>query len=149
MTRYRHSSAAERHAAPAIVRHPFLVLMIFTAAYFTTITVKANAQDAQVQGDAIQVQSNDQAVITGTITKIADDNFEMSSNSKVLRIFLSDIDMKGPPSSIFRVGENVSVRGDLRGTDFGVMEVRAKSVVASANPAANHMTDGAPYIQTR
>lgn len=133
---------ATRSKTHPIIKHPFLTLLMFIAAYFTTVSINANAQDTLVTGDAIQLQANQKALITGTITKVNDDNFEMSSNGKTLRIFLKDVEMAGAADTVFQPGMNVSVQGDMKGENFGMMEVRAKSIVASKDPTSTYIEHG-------
>lgn len=123
------------------VKHPFLILMIFIASYFTTVSIKANAQETLVTGDAIQLQSNEKALITGTITEVKDGYFDMSSNDKNLRVYLKDVELNAPADKVLSRGMNVTVRGDMRGEEFGRTIVRAKNVVASNKAAATFIPD--------
>ncbi len=125
----------------SMFRHPILALLMFITAYFVTISVRANAQDTVVTGDTIQLQEDQKALMTGRITEVADAHFDMESNGKTLRIFLKDVDLKRSADGVFSPGMYVTVRGDLRGEEFGKTLVRADSVVASATPTATIVED--------
>lgn len=125
----------------SFVRHPFLAFMMFLAGYFMTITVRANAQDTIVTGDTIKLQENEGALITGKITEVKDSYFDMESNGKLLRIFLKDVDMRDKADKVFSAGMHVTVKGELKGEEFGRTNVRAESVVASATPTATILVD--------
>lgn len=125
----------------SFVRHPLLALMMFLAGYFMTISVRANAQDMVVTGDAVQVQDDESALITGHITDVKKDHFDMESNGKTLRVFLTKVDMKSEADTVFTPGMHVSVKGELRGEEFGRTIVRAENVVASAAPTATVIAD--------
>lgn len=124
-----------------LIKHPFLMFMMFIAAYFTTVSLKANAQDTMVTGDAVQLQSNDNSLITGTITAVDREYFDMVSNESELRVYLLKVDMKGPASSVLSPGMNVSVSGEIRGEEFGRTIVRAKNVVASHGAVSTYIPD--------
>ena len=125
----------------SFIRHPFLALMMFLAGYFMTISVRANAQDTMVTGDAIKLEKNKDALITGQIVEVGDTYFDMESNGKLLRIFLSKVDMRDSADAVFSRGMHVTVRGEMRGEEFGRTNVRAESVVATATPTATILTD--------
>ena len=125
----------------SFVRHPFLALMIFLAGYFMTISVRANAQDTIVTGDAIQLQDDDSALITGRIIEVKDQYFDMESSGKVLRVSTRKVDLGASADSVLVKGMHVSVRGEMKREEFGRMLVDAESVVASASPSATVIED--------
>ncbi|PZQ47875.1 MAG: hypothetical protein DI551_02620 [Micavibrio aeruginosavorus] len=121
-----------------------LAILMFTASYLTTITVKANAQAeagylgsdlAPVQKDAIQLNANRTAVITGTV-KEADENFLIiDSAGKEMKVILDDVHLQSPADTVFEPGMMVTVDGRMTGDDFGTPVVKAASVTATeANP---------------
>ncbi len=104
---------------------PIAVLM-FCAGFFITIHVNA--------ADAIQLNSNDTAVITGTV-KEADENFIIiDSAGKEMKIVLDDVKLNAPADTMFERGMLVSVDGEIAGEDFGVPIIKAKSVTATEAP---------------
>lgn len=126
----------------ALTKHPLLAALMFITAYFTTISVKANAQDTVVTGDAVQVQQNDESLITGTITDVDDRYFDMDSNGKTMRIMLHDVKMSADADDVFAIGMNVTVRGEFRGEEFGRTIVYAENVVASTGPTSTLIDGG-------
>lgn len=125
----------------SLIKHPFLALMMFLAGYFTTVTLKANAQDTLVTGDAIQLNENHGALVTGKIVNVDDTYFDMESNGKQMRVFLKDVKLRQKASSVLSKGMNVTVRGTFHGEEFGRMLMDAENVVASASPSATIMDD--------
>ncbi len=117
-------------AQPYHFNRIFFAALIFVAAYMTTISVKA--QDVAVHGgDAIQLNANSHAVITGTVIS-ADENFVMiDSAGKELKIILDRVDLTSPADEMFRKGMVVSVDGKMKGDDFGTPIVEAYSITAS------------------
>ncbi len=112
-----------------ILKKSRIALVMFCVGYFTTVNV--NAQGA----GAIQLNSNDTAVITGTV-KEADENFIIiDSAGKEMKIVLDDVKLKAPADTMFERGMLVSVDGEITGEDFGVPLVKAKSVTATEAPA--------------
>ncbi len=126
----------------ALIKHPLLAAMMFVTAYFTTITVKANAQDTVVTGDAVQVREGAGSLITGTITDVNDRYFDMDSNGKTMRVMLYDVGLKADADDVFTAGMNVTVRGEFSGEEFGRTIVRADNVVASTGPTTTLMEGG-------
>ncbi len=106
----------------------FLAALMFIAAYFTTITVNA-------QADAIQLNANNTAVITGTV-KEADENFLIvNSAGKDMKIVLDDVHLQGPADTVFEPGMTVSAEGRMTGDDFGMPLFKASSITATEAPA--------------
>lgn len=117
---------------------------MFVAAYMTTITVNAQTVvDGQVQGatttmttgDAISLGSGDSAVLTGTIVD-ADENWVLvRSSGKEIKVILDDVNLKDEADNVFKKGQQVSVKGSMKGDDFGTPLMRAKNITASENAA--------------
>lgn len=107
------------------------VIFIFLAAYMTSISIEANAQSAPLQGDAIQLNSNNTAVITGTVIS-ADENFVIiNSAGKEMKIVLDRVDLKGEADELLDKGMLVTVDGRMEGDDFGLPVVDAYSITAT------------------
>lgn len=120
----------------------FLASLIFTAAYMTTITVKANAQ---ATGDAIQLEANSETSLQGRIEEIEDNFLIVDSSGKKIKVVLDDVEMNAPADTMFQKGMYVSVAGKISGDDFGTMILDAKSITATEGGAATYIpTPGAP-----
>lgn len=121
------------HISP---QRAFMTFLIFAAAYLVTVSVRA--QDAVIvgPGDAIQLNENDQALITGTITSVDKGSIIINSASREMKVDLSDVKMKTAASDIFKPGMSVTINGEMNGDDFGMPVVKAKSITASETPTA-------------
>lgn len=125
-------------ARPRRKSHYFLAALVFVAAYFTTITVHAQPQDA------IVLNSNKFATVVGTV-KAADDNYvDIVTAGKDMRIVLDDVNLSGEADTIFTPGMTVTVDGIMKGEDFGVPLMSARSITATA-PATG--AGAAPEVQ--
>lgn len=106
--------------------HPVFAALMFIAAYFTTITVQAQPQDA------IQLNSSNIATVVGTV-KEADDNYLIvTSAGKDMKIVLDDVHMQGEADTVFSVGQTVTVDGQMKGDDFGMPLMSAKTITATS-----------------
>lgn len=115
----------ESRAKPHRRAHPVFAALMFLAAYFTTITVQA--QDAIVLGQK-------DASVTGTV-KEADENWVIvTSGGKDVKIVLDDVDMQGEADTLFTPGMMVTADGRMKGDDFGVALLEAKTVTAVPTP---------------
>lgn len=110
-------------------RQAVAAFLLFTCAYFMTITV--NAQETVVPGDAILVQENNDAIITGTIVSLDDDSMRINASGKDMIVDLDNVDLNTEAGSLFQRGMKVSVRGELEGDDFGTPIIDARSVTAT------------------
>jgi len=114
----------------------FFAAFMFMAAYLTTITVNAqtvvNAPVSTVtSGDAISLSSGERTVITGTIVD-ADENWVIINTAgKDMKVVLNDVDLNAEADEVFEIGMQVSVTGDMKGDDFGVPLINAKSITAT------------------
>ena len=119
-----------RHAhRPRRKSHPVFAALMFIAAYFTTITVQAQPQDA------IQLNSNNVATVVGTVKEANDNYLIVTSAGKDMKIVLDDVHMQGEADTVFTAGQTVTVDGMLKGDDFGMPLMKAKTVTATS-PAA-------------
>ena len=109
-----------------IFHHARIALVMFCVGYFTTITVNA--------ADAIQLNANNTAVITGTVKEAAENYLIIDSAGKDMKIVLDEVHLKAPADTVFERGMLVSVDGEIKGEDFGVPIVEAKSVTATEPP---------------
>lgn len=110
--------------------------LIFTGAYMTTVTVKANAQ---VTGDSIQMQANSETTLQGRIEDVQDNFIIVDSGGKKAKIVLDDVEMNAPAESMLTKGMYVTVSGKVSGDDFGMMILDAKSITASEGGAATYV----------
>ena len=120
--------ALQTHSSSQLSVHRLLLAtMIFIASYM--ITVRVNAQPATQ--DAIQLNANQGAVVTGTI-KEADENFVIiDSAGKDMKIVLDRVKMQGEADTVFQPGMNVTVEGKMDGDDFGMPLFEAYSITAT------------------
>lgn len=125
--------ALQTHSSSVFSAHRlFLATLMFLASYM--ITVRVNAQPATQ--DAIQLNANQGAVITGTI-KEADENFVIiDSAGKDMKIVLNRVKMQGEADTVFQPGMSVTVEGKMDGNDFGMPLVEAYSITATEPVAA-------------
>lgn len=125
--------ALQTHSSSVFSAHRlFLAALMFLASYM--ITVRVNAQPATQ--DAIQLNANQGAVITGTI-KEADENFVIiDSAGKDMKIVLNRVKMQGEADTVFQPGMSVTVEGKMDGNDFGMPLVEAYSITATEPVAA-------------
>lgn len=133
---------AHKHS-PVSLSRSFLIAVIFTMAYLTTITVQA--QDVTASGDAIQLTENNRAVITGTIVSAEDNVVIVNAAGKDMKIDLTDVKLKAPADDVFEAGMNVTVEGEMNGNDFGVPLVRARAITATAGPSSTYYQQRNPY----
>lgn len=118
-------------------RRVFAFTLMFVAAYM--VCISARAQDAVIvgPGDSIQLNADDRALITGTITAIDNDGALMiDSAGRQMKVSLRDVDLKADTDSIFEPGMSVTIQGEMSGEDFGVPIIRAKTITASETPGA-------------
>lgn len=112
------------------VRRTVFAALMFIAAYFTTITVNA-------QADVIQLGQNKAAVVTGSVVR-ADENFVIiDSAGKQMKIVLDDVDLQGEADTLFSPGMIVSADGRITGDDFGMPIFEAKNITATEAPAGD------------
>lgn len=98
------------------------------------MSVSVNAQTAP-SNDAIQLNANKTAVMTGTV-KSADENWVIiDSAGKEMKIVLDKVNLKDEADTVFEPGMSVTVEGELKGDDFGAPLVEASSITAVATPA--------------
>ncbi len=133
---------AHKHSSFSFGRS-FLIVLIFTMAYLTTITVQA--QDVTSSGDAIQLTENNRAVITGTIVSAEDNVVIVNAAGKDMKVDLTDVKLKAPADDVFEAGMNVTVEGEMNGNDFGVPLVKARAITATAGPSSTYYQQRNPY----
>lgn len=121
------------HISP---QRAFMTFLIFIAAYLVTVSVRA--QDAVIvgPGDTIQLNENDQALITGTIVSTENGSVVIDSAGREMKVDLSDVKMRTDASDIFKPGMPVTIQGKMNGDDFGMPIVKAKSITVSETPTA-------------
>ena len=107
-------------------------LLFFIAAYMTTITV--HAQETITTGDAIQLKTNNEAVITGSVVSADGNVVIINSAGREMKVDLDKVGLKAPAQSLFQQGMAVTVQGKMDGEDFGVPLVKATSITASDGP---------------
>ncbi len=117
----------------------FYAMLIFMAAYMTTIRVQA--QETYTSGDTIQLKENKDTVITGSVSEVDDNFLIIDSAGKKMKIDLSKVDMKASAKDILRPGMSVTVQGEIKGDDFGMPIVKATDVTASEGSSITTVYD--------
>lgn len=114
--------------------HRYFAALMFLAAYFTTITVQAQPQDA------IVLTEDKDAGIVGTVKEARENYLIVTTAGKDIKVVLDDVKLSGPAETIFTPGMTVTVDGEMKGDDFGMPLMSAKTVTAMA-PAAPVATE--------
>lgn len=130
-----HTHTLRDHPNFMLPRHFFAGAIIFTAAYFVTVSV--NAQTA-VPGapDVVQMSTGGATIVTGTITEVDGNVVAINSGGTLMRINLDDVELRGAAEGIFKVGMDVTVTGEMKGNDFGAPIIKASQITAREIPAA-------------
>lgn len=111
--------------------HILVLTLVFIAAYFTTITVKAQPQDAMV------FNANQMASVTGTVKSADEDFVIVTSAGKDIKIMLNDVNLKAEADTLFTPGMMVTADGRMKGDDFGTPIMKARAIIATAAPEAS------------
>lgn len=117
----------------------FLFLLLFAAAYMISVSVRAQGDDTTIvvgPGDAIQLNDNNDALITGTIVSAAGRTLIIDSAGRQMRVDLSDVKTQGQADELFRPGMAATVNGTIEGDHFGMPLIRATSITVSESPAS-------------
>ena len=123
---------------PRKKHHYFFAAMMFVAAYFTTITVQAQPQDA------IVLNESRAAATVGTVKEANENYLIVTTAGKDMKVVLDDVNLTGPAETVFTPGMTVTVDGEMKGDDFGVPLMSARSVTATS-PASGASED--PAVQ--
>ncbi len=130
----RHGGATNNHSnfAPSFPRRLLSGALIFSAAYFVTISVNAGQPSAAKANppDVIQLNANAPGVVTGTVTVAEEDYVIINTAGREMRINLEKVDLKNDAGTVFAPGMDVTVEGDMQGEDFGMPIMLAKSITA-------------------
>lgn len=113
---------------PRRKNHFLLATLMFCAAYFTTITVQAQPQ-AQ---DAIVLTEGKDAAIVGTVKEARENFIIVTTAGKDMKVVLDDVNLSGPAETVFTPGMTVTVDGEMKGDDFGVPLMSARTVTATS-----------------
>jgi hypothetical protein len=101
----------------------FFAFAIFVFAYLCSISVKAQ--------EAIQLNENDTAIVTGIIVNAEDDFLVVNTAGNNMHVTLGDVDLKQEADEVFQPGMSVEVVGEMEGNYFGMPVIQAKSVTAA------------------
>lgn len=119
-------------SAPSFPRRLLSGALIFSAAYFVTISVNAGQPSSAKANppDVIQLNADRPGVVTGTVTTAEEDYIIISTTGREMRINLEEVDLQNDAGTVFAPGMDVSVEGDMQGEDFGMPIMLAKSITA-------------------
>lgn len=96
-------------------------LAMITAAFVITPVA---IQLSQAADEVLILDTASETIITGTVTDLDSDSFELLSNDKKIFVDLDDIDMEGGVDKLLSNGMKVSVEGK-----FDEDELKAKRIV--------------------
>ena len=116
---------SHRRARPRRKNHFLFAALMFVAAYFTTITVHA-------QQDAIVLNEGNKSAIVGTVKEASDNFIIVTTSGKDMKVVLDDVNLSGPAETVFTPGMTVTVDGEMKGDDFGVPLMSARTVTATS-----------------
>ena len=118
--------------APSFPRRLLSGALIFSAAYFVTISVNAGQPSAAKANppDVIQLNADRPGVVTGTVTTAEEDYLIINTAGREMRINLEEVDLQNDAGTVFAPGMDVTVEGEMQGEDFGMPIMLAKSITA-------------------
>lgn len=126
-----------QHTAHGFARRLFSGGLIFIAAYFVTISVNAGQASGPANPpDVIQLNADAPGVVTGTVVEAEEEYIIIDSAGRQMRINLEEVDLENDAGTVFTVGMDVTVEGDMEGEDFGMPVMLARSVTARETPKA-------------
>lgn len=119
-------------SAPSFARRLFSGALIFSAAYFVTISVNAGQANTAPANppDVIQLNADAPGVVTGTVVEADEEHIIINSAGRQMRINLEDVDLQNDAGTVFAIGMDVTVEGEMQGEDFGMPVMLARSVTA-------------------
>ena len=123
-------TTSNHRTALSLSRRLFSGALIFSAAYFVTISVNAGQASPANQPDVIQLNADAPGVVTGTVIEADEEHIIINSAGRQMRINLEDVDLQNDAGTVFAVGMDVTVEGEMQGDDFGMPVMLAKSVTA-------------------
>lgn len=137
--RNHHGDVTANHntTAPSFMRRLLSGALIFSAAYFVTVSVNAGQPSAAKANppDVIQFNANAPGVVTGTVTVAEEDYVIINTAGREMRINLEKVDLQNDAGTVFTPGMDVTVEGEMQGEDFGMPIMLAKSITARETAA--------------
>lgn len=129
-----HGDVTANHhtSAPSFTRRLLSGALIFSAVYFVTVSVNAG-QPSAAKGnppDVIQLNADRPGVVTGTVVEAEEDYIVINSAGRNMRINLEEVDLQNDAGTVFARGMDVTVEGDMKGEDFGMPVMLARSITA-------------------